>query len=220
MHSMTTLYYLRHAESEMNLKAAELVGGRSNHAELSPEGKRQRALVGRWLLTHEISPDITIASPAMRTIATTIGVLDELLPGVKYTFEIDSRLQELSLGIMEGKPRAEVWTPETVATMKVDPMNFTFPGGDSFTGMQQRMDASYHDFVRQYKDKTILVVGHGLAIRSLAGLFQDWSHAEIMAAAMPNCGLTRIDHVAGNPVVQYVGRDILSEQLVFEAQKV
>lgn len=102
----------------------------------------------------------------MRTIATTMGVLDQFDGSANSAFQLDSRLQELSQGIMEGQPRNEVCIPETVAEMLEDPMHFAFPEGESFIDMQKRMSESYDDLVAKYRGNTVLVVGHGLAIRS------------------------------------------------------
>lgn len=219
---MTSVYYLRHAESEMNLRAAELVGGRSNHVNLSPLGREQARLAGRWLLDRHVAPDAIIASPATRTLQTTLGAMEALgMPtGTSEAFAIDSRLQELSQGIMEGKLRHEVWTPEAVAKVREDPMNFAFEGGDSFTVLQKRMRESYFDIVKRYPEGTVLVVGHGLAIRALVGSFAGWDHAQIMAAPMPNCGLTLIEHEGASDTIAFSGRDIVCEQLALMGEKV
>lgn len=218
MDSMTSVYYLRHAESAMNVRAAELVGGRSNHAELSPRGPEQAVLAGRWLTANSIIPDTVSVSPAVRTRQTAIGTLRAMELAVDVT--IDPGLQELSQGVMEGRLRHEVWTPEAVAKLLEDPMNFAFEGGDSFTSLQERMRTSYDSIITNHPNETVLVVGHGLAIRAFVGSILGWSHADIMAASMPNCGLTLIEHRDTTDAVSFVGRDIVAEQLAFEQEKV
>lgn len=204
----------------MNLRAETTVGGRSNHAELSEKGKRQAILAGKWLVAHHIIPDTIITSPAKRTIATATASHEQLFPHRPLTLHIDDRLQELSQGIMDGQPRIDAWTPDIVARLQQDPMNFAFPEGESSLDVQQRMQQSYNDLVQAHPNKTVLVAGHGLAIRLLVGALEQWSHAKILATDMPNCGLTLIEQRGDTPTIRYVGRDIVGEQLAYDAEKV
>ena len=216
MDSMTAVYFLRHAESEMNVIAADIVGGRSNHTELTAKGQEQAALAGRWLLAHNIIPDTVYCSPARRTLHTTELALAAL--GISdIQISTDPRLQELSQGVMEGRARHEVWTPDTVKLLGQDPMNFKFEKGETVADVQLRKLEWLQEIESKHPDSIILVGAHGLAIRSLVGALKGWDHSQIMHAAnTPNCSLTLIESAGDKHTVQFLGRDIAAEQLALE----
>lgn len=208
---MVSIYLLRHGESEMNLRLAEIVSGRSNHTPLTEKGYAQARAAGEWLAQHHIVPTLTIASPAVRTretLATCLKAMDITVPTV-----IDDRLQEISHGRMEGQPRPEVWNEERRALLAKDPLHYALPGGESIVDVQQRKMDWLQDLVDRYPDEqVILAAGHGYAIKSLVGYFLDWDHAHITYVAhTPNCSLTHITYDGTSFTVEYVGRDIVAE---------
>lgn len=212
---MTSTYLLRHGKSTVN--GTDVINGRNSHAELDrPVGRDQAVLAGRWLLRHNIFPDAIIASPATRTLHTTVLVMDELgMSG--QTFQIDSRLQEISQGVAEGRLRSEMWTPEMIAARDRDPYNFAFPGGETVGEVVQRMLGWLHDIESRHPAGTVLVGAHGLATRALI------SHIigrRVADHETPNCSLTLIESIGDERRVPYIGRDIVAEQLAFEQQKV
>ena len=205
---MTTLYLLRHGESTMNIKAKELVGGRSNHAHLTEKGMAQAYHAGEWFKAQHITPGIVMSSPATRTIETAQQALRGM--SLQATITIDDRLQELSQGAMEGKARADVWNDEALARLQLAPMDFAHPGGETFRDVQRRMGEWYNDTVEQFPNDTILVTAHGLATRALVGLLLDWDHAGIISATTGNCSLTKITHTGNTDIVECVGKTIVS----------
>ena len=193
----------------MNVRATELVGGRSNHAHLTKKGKRQALLAGQWLLEHNVSPSLVVSSPATRTLETA----QQALRGMHSAAPIitDDRLQELSQGIMEGKPRQEVWNEAAVQQLQRAPMMFAHPGGESWYEVQQRMLEWYEETAdRHPHDETILVAAHGLATRALVGLLLGWSHAQMMSTETTNCSLTKIIRTDTDDIVEYVGKEIIT----------
>lgn len=207
---MVSIYLLRHGESEMNLRLAEIVSGRSNHTPLTPKGYQQAEAAGKWLTLHDIAPTLTIASPAIRTretLATCLKAMNIELPIV-----IDSRLQEISHGEMEGQPRPHVWNDTRRALLAKDPLNYALPGGESIVDVQQRKMDWLKDLVAEHPDdRVILVAGHGYAIKSLAGYLLEWDHTTITNTHTPNCSLTHIIYDGDSFTIDYVGRDIVAE---------
>lgn len=207
---MISIYLLRHGESEMNLRLAEIVGGRSNHTPLTKKGYSQAHDAGIWLTHHGIIPSIAISSPAVRTretMATCLKAMKLDLP-----VQIEDAVQEMTHGGMEGKPRPWVWNEERMAALRQDPLNYALPGGESIRDVQRRKSAWLDDISAKHPDATILVAGHGLAIRSLVGHINDWNHKQIMVdAKTPNCSLTLVTYDDGIFTVEYVGRDIVAE---------
>lgn len=207
---MISIYLLRHGESEMNLQLAEIVGGRSNHTPLTKKGYSQARDAGLWLRQHGVIPTIAIASPAVRTretMATCLKAMELDLP-----VHIEDAIQEMTHGEMEGKSRPWVWNEERIAALREDPLNYALPGGESIREVQQRKSAWLEKISAEHPDATILVAGHGLAIRSLVGHINDWNHTQIMVdSKTPNCSITLITYDNGTYNVEYVGRDIVAE---------
>lgn len=69
---MKQLLVLRHAESGWNQ------GTRDIDRTLSPKGRQDAPLIGRWMLEQQIVPDYIISSPAIRTNETVSLVIEEL----------------------------------------------------------------------------------------------------------------------------------------------
>src|SRR3989338_3709057 len=110
---MLDIYLMRHAKSVMNDKP-HLIGGRSNDAPLSMEGSYQSELLGYRFLNDKIKFDEIYSSSAIRTLETS-----EPVCGITgYSLEkrvISEELLELSQGDWEGRPRAEVYTPQILS---------------------------------------------------------------------------------------------------------
>lgn len=207
---MTDIYLLRHGESEMNLRQTDLVGGRSNHTPLTELGHAQARLAGKWLVEHSIFPDVFVASPAVRTINTlelalqTIGGASEVV--------VEERVQEMTHGDADGKLRHEVWSEAELKRLAKDPMNHSHPGGESLHDVQVRMMDWLQDTHNKYPENTLLVAGHGLAIRAMIGYIMGLGHQEILYELdTPNCSLTYISTDGKQHTVHYVGRDIINE---------
>jgi probable phosphoglycerate mutase len=97
------LTFIRHAQSEMNLKT-HLVCGRSNHSPLTEKGRQQALLAAdRLAAMHAEHPfDHILCSPAVRTQSTVAPLAEKL--GMRVN--IDDRLQELDQGSLTGdRPR-------------------------------------------------------------------------------------------------------------------
>lgn len=194
----------------MNLVLAEMVSGRSNHTPLTKRGYDQARKAGLWLKAHDIAPDRVIASPATRTretIATCLSAMELDIP-----VEIDDDIQEISHGEMEGKSRPWVWNEERKAALALDPLNYALPGGESIRDVQARKSNWLKRIVDAHPTGTILVAGHGISIRSLAGHLHDWDYMQIVHQShTPNCSLTHITYDNGVYEVEYLGRDIVTE---------
>lgn len=207
---MTSIYFLRHGESEMNTRLAEIVSGRSNHTPLTKKGYAQAHTAGLWLALHGIRPTVAISSPAVRTTETMATCLAAM--NLSLTVEIDDRIQEITHGEMEGEPRAEVWNETRRAALFDDPMHYALPGGESLRDVQARKLDWVDDICRRHPNSTILVAGHGIAISSLVGHLHNWKHIQIAKESRaPNCSLTHISHDNNEFAVHYLGRDIVTE---------
>lgn len=194
----------------MNLRLAEFVTGRSNHTPLTERGYAQARAAGKWLARQGIVPDVAIASPAVRTRETMRTCLEAM--GLDLPIDIEDDIQEMTHGEMEGKSRPWVWNEERKAALRRDPLNYSLPGGESIRDVQARKSSWLERVTNHNPNSTILAAGHGIAIRSLVGHLQDWTHHQIVhETETPNCSLTLITYDNGIFSVEYLGRDIVAE---------
>jgi broad specificity phosphatase PhoE len=173
-------YYYRHAQSEANL-APHVVGGRSNHSPLSVTGRHQAVRLGLHVASSLPQPDRVDASPAVRTVQTCELTLSAA--GIDIHVGIDDRLQELSQGQAEGRPRSEVYTPEVFARIDAEGLDFKHAGGQSLRelgaqGLDYLNEAYEHNQATGVR--VMYVFGHGMAIRSLVGRILGWDHMQIL----------------------------------------
>lgn len=209
---MPRLYTVRHGESEMNLRA-DVIGGRSNHVELTEKGIRQAKAFGQWLADSPIRPDIVYFSPAVRTIQTMNFALEAAEIDVECI--VDDRLQELSQGVKEGADRKATYTDEVVAQIKKELLDFKFDEGESIAMVMERMMDFAHDITAKHPQKTIMVFGHGFAIRALAGAIQKLSHQDIVhKLETPNLSLSTFDLAPNHYSVRSFCRRVIDEDSV------
>lgn len=208
---MSSFYFLRHGESVLNTKSADIVGGRSNYTELTESGRQQAGRAGRWILAHHLEPDFVMSSPALRTLQTAEEALGKNGMDLPLDIIVKDDIQELSQGVMEGEPRNLVWTPEVKEELSRDRGGFKFVGGESINEVQERMLRIIEKYGRSHDNTRYLMVGHGIAIRSLVGLLTENSQDYIInVLKTSNCSLTAIHGSKNNWDVEYVGRDIAS----------
>ena len=201
------LYYLRHAETNLNA-TGYVVGGRSNHAELSELGKRQAVDLGHYLLDQAIVPTRVIATPAVRTQHTaqlTLGVM-----GVTLTPEIDDSIQELDQGKWTGYPRNQIYTPAVMQRIETEGKDFSAPGGESMNDCSRRMvtfmDKTAVELTESTTPERIFVFGHGMVLRCLAAHIFGWSRQQIADTVTPNTSLSLFTFSGTDWNIAYIGR--------------
>ena len=177
---------IRHAESVANTQL-HVIGGRSNHSPLTAAGEQQAVELGERLKAVAYSPDVVYSSPAVRTLETARIAMS--VTGYLNVVQIDDRLQELEQGEWTGRLRADTYTPTMSARIARSGVDFAAPGGESMRDVGQRM----HSWLRSLASDgsaEVLAFTHGVAIRCLAGLVEDWPHERIWKTHLGNCSIT------------------------------
>ncbi len=192
---MLDLYLLRHAESQSNLNH-HLIGGRSNETPLSPLGEFQALWLGERLRAEDIKFDQVYSSTAVRTQQTAKIVCKQTgYPLEKILYS--EKLQELDQGEWEGKPRNQIYTPETLAKINKDNWNFTPPNGESQRDVEERMYSWIEDNVlaNYYQTQhTVGVFTHGLAIKCLLRKIMGSNPAMTYKIVLDNTSITKISY--------------------------
>ena len=171
---MLSIYLIRHAESEGNVKH-HLIGGQSNHYPLTERGQEQARLLGLRLGNERLTFDQIYSSTAVRTQQTC--EIANRQASIDHSPILDERLLELSQGEWEGKIRADIYTPEQLSVVRSDPYDFRPPGGESQRDVEFRMYDWLREISSQYEQSerpvNIAAFSHGFAIKTLVrGLMQ------------------------------------------------
>lgn len=189
---MEVLDLFRHAESDCNLNHAHLIGGRSNHTPLSPNGILQADKLGRRLKMVGYNPDYWIASPAIRTIHTAQIVMEIVAPNAELI--IEPALQEISQGDWEGLLRTDCYTDDYMQKILADSWNTKAPNGESPRDTEERMLTFLHEWAENHKDTTSAMFTHGYAVKcALAGMY-NWDRRRTHRTPIENTAITTLCH--------------------------
>jgi 2,3-bisphosphoglycerate-dependent phosphoglycerate mutase len=155
----TRVLLLRHAESS----APDTFHGAESDIGLGPRGRRQAALLARYLAT--LSPDALHSSPMRRALETArpIGVACGL------AVEVVPLLHEQRMGPLSGTPKRAGWVRyETqIERWKSGALDHAMPGAESYLDLRARTEPVLRGLLTGVLGKTVVVVCHGLVLRVL-----------------------------------------------------
>lgn len=163
----TQVIFLRHAHSSAN--ARNILAGRDNTVTLSPKGMAQaQALIP---VLGNLKIDQIVTSPLLRCRQT----IDPFLKSLQSTKQLssskspkplrESDLIEMEYGEWTGKSLLTLSRKPLWKAIQGAPSRVRFPGGESFTEMQDRAKDAVERHMK--KGKTLLIVSHGDVIKSL-----------------------------------------------------
>ena len=157
---MTKLYFIRHCEAEGNTRG--VLQGRSD-CDVSGNSAKQLELVRLRLRN---VPFAAFYSSPLKRAFKTAQAIDRY-----HNLEIvkDRRLIEIDMGDWEGRSWADIEEEGTdmFRIWNESPCEFQAPNGESIREVCDRMWAAAQDIARANEGKTVCVVSHGCAIRTL-----------------------------------------------------
>lgn len=165
---MTTLYLIRHAQTDNNLLGC--YNGCKSDQPLNSLGMRQAAALTAPF--SKIRPDVICASTLCRTIMTAEGVRGTRDIPIQTVFA----LREMDMGDLDGVAFAEAREryPEVWHNWHEEPERLQMPNGESFADVRLRASDAIARIVRENRGKCIAVVSHGsllsLAVSHFFGL--------------------------------------------------
>ncbi len=184
--TLTRLLLVRHGESVWN-REQRLQGQRD--PALSPQGRCQARRLARWLAAEPIAA--AYASDLRRAWETARIVLaGRAVPLVPLP-----ALREVNLGIWEGLTAAEVQEryPELWARRRADPAGYAVPGGETLTQVQARARRAVAAIVRSHPGQTVLVVTHGMVLRTLLCHWRGWPLTRVWDLPVANAALWLVE---------------------------
>ncbi len=185
--SMTQIHLIRHGQTEWN--ASLRVQGHSESA-LTDSGRKQAMDLGNKLC--HIRYDVAYSSSSTRAYETAELILNGSL---KDIHELDS-LKEINLGIWEGMRYSDVETkyPDQFKCFFKDPSKFKVNGGETFHQLQSRAVRSLETIVEKNRGKKIILVSHGMFIRSLLAFIENRSLKDLWSTpTVHNCSQSIVE---------------------------
>lgn len=176
---LTRLLLVRHGESTWN-REQRLQGQRDPG--LSPCGRRQAERLARRLASEPIAA--AYASDLRRAWETArIALAGRAIPLVLLP-----ALREVNLGLWEGLTVAEVQErfPEMWARRRADPAGYAVPGGETLAQVQARAVRAVETIARAHPGQTVLIVTHGMVLRTLLCRWQGWPLAAVWDLPVAN----------------------------------
>lgn len=161
---MSKLILIRHTEVEFS---SDKYLGR-NDVSLSEKGREHAESIVNKLKKENI--DVIYSSGLKRSIQTADIIASGLGVSVKENIP---ELNELDFGVIEGLTRneAEEKYPDLMKKRDTDLMNFKIPEGESPVDGLKRALPAIKNVVSENQGKNILIVLHGLLMRTLLSKF-------------------------------------------------
>jgi uncharacterized phosphatase len=173
---MTTVYLVRHGETDWNVKG-RLQGIQDTN--LNENGQKQAHACGVYLQNEEW--DVLISSPLQRAKQTATAINNYL--NKEIILEIEE-LKEKDFGEGSGKTKEEIALafPDGVITGMEDNESFSI-----------RIMSALDHIVRQHPNKKVLVVAHGAVINAMLSVV---SKGELGygKSRIDNGGITQLQH--------------------------
>ncbi|HOI27066.1 MAG TPA: histidine phosphatase family protein [Paludibacteraceae bacterium] len=169
---MTRIYFTRHGQTFWNVERR--MQGQSN-SDLTPLGVKQAIALGQRLKDTEL--DVIYSSSLSRSMRTA-----ELIRGKRKLDIIpEDDFREIDLGEWQGKLMSEVekQEPEMVDNFWNHPELFIRPNAETYLQLRERAGKKLEEIVAANKGKKILIVTHGVVLKTLHSFFQYQPISEI-----------------------------------------
>jgi probable phosphoglycerate mutase len=191
MSQVTRITLVRHGETEWN------VSGRwQGHADapLTIHGQTQARALGERF--RDATFDACYTSDLGRAVHTSKLIAD---PSA-MDFEIDERLRERGLGIMQGLTTAEMLDqcPDVYESFRNNGPDYLIPEGESFRQFNERCVNAIEDFSIRHSGKSILVVTHGGVLGAIFRHVIGLSLNSPRRYALLNCSVNVIEKKDGD----------------------
>ena len=186
---------VRHGETEWN--ADGRIQGHTDVG-LSDKGSQQSQLVAGRLAEYSI--DIAYSSDLQRSAETAREILGQRTVPLQTT----PQLREYHKGVFEGLTVEETRQhyPELYAASLVKDLDFAPPGGESTRQTSARIASFVADVRRCHVDDTVLIVGHGGALRAVFVALMELPLEANWRFFLANCGLSVVDIYPDNAVLR------------------
>jgi broad specificity phosphatase PhoE len=188
-------FIVRHGVTEWNAE-----GRIQGHTDigLSEQGRQQALSVARRLAG--VHMDVAYSSDLRRSAETARQILGHR----KVPLHTTLRLREYHKGVFEGLTveESEDRYPELFAASLVKDLDFAPTGGESTRQTSARIATFVADIKERHQDDTVLIVGHGGALRAAFVALMELPPEANWRFESANCGLSVVDVYPDNAVLR------------------
>lgn len=178
---MGKLILVRHGETDKNVN--NKLHAFDDSETLNETGREQIKKAADKL--KEFTPNKVFSSKEKRAVAST-EIISSLL---KIPMEIVEGMQERNWGVFTGKPWSEVEKILKPMTLE-ERYQYVPENGESWKVFEERLIKRIQQITRDNKDKTVVVVTHGGAIRALMPFLTNVRREESFKYDPENASLT------------------------------
>lgn len=197
----TTVYMIRHGQSEANLQDQFLGHG---DLDLTAQGHAQAACAAEWLRT--VPCDAIYASDLKRAFHTA----EHTARAKGMAVTPDAELREIAAGKWEFMPFCDIKTtyPEEHSLWRADLGRACPTDGESVAALQRRIVATVTRIVEAHRGQTVFIFSHATPIRVMAAYCRGKTADEITALPWPtNASATCISYENGVFTLEEYSRD-------------
>lgn len=186
------LILVRHGQTEDNIRNVI----QKPETPLNAVGKKQAIAIAKKLKNEKI--DMVFSSDYKRALDTAKEIV-KFHPDLEIIHS--QEIREKNAGIFTGKPLTKQQDARIRSGMSF--YKFRPTNGESLTDLQKRMVRFYKRLTRKYKKKTILLVTHGGAIKTLLLYLEDKNFENSPDIHIKNTDRIIIELKNGKTIIQY-----------------
>jgi probable phosphoglycerate mutase len=192
--NFTTVLLVRHGTTATT---GSVLPGRAPGLHLSDRGVAQAEQLATRLKELSRKPVALYVSPLERARETAAPIARAL----KLRASADRGLLECDFGTWTGKRLATLAKRSEWRAVQHAPSTFRFPGGESFTEMQQRIWSALERLAAKHRNRTIVVVSHADPIKAAVTFAQGVPLDLFQRTVISPCSLSAIAFTSGAPLV-------------------
>jgi broad specificity phosphatase PhoE len=183
---MTTLYLIRHGETEWNR-----IGRWQGYSDvpLSDEGRDQARALAERLITERVRFDHIYASDLLRALETAQIIAEPMHMPVRTLLE----LREIDIGPWSGLTRAEIVEQFPGAFVEFD----LPPGAESHESFTRRVTHALQRLTDEHGGQRLAVVTHGGVVRALIRYLQSLEGTDQPIPHIGNTSITELQQADG-----------------------
>ncbi len=189
------IFLMRHGETDASAKGR--CYGKLD-VPLSDEGRLQ--VQRSASLIQPLQPHTIITSPRIRASDSAAIVANTC----KISVQREDNFAELDFGDCEGKRYEDVEreNPEFYARWMANPTDVTFPNGESYAAMAERVVRTYERLVESADHTKLLVVAHGGVNRIILAHVLGIAPEHVFRLEQTYAGISCIDYYGTTPLLR------------------
>jgi len=200
----TLVFLVRHGQTPTT---GTTLPGRAKGLHLADKGREQAANVAERIAPLAKRVAAVYASPLERTRETAAPIGKAVGQRVRSS----RGLLECDFGEWTGAELKALWKLPEWRQVQRYPSGFRFPGGESFSEMQVRINDAIASMVKAHPGKTVVAVSHADPIKAVVAQAMG-THLDLFQRIVVSpCSVTAILYTADAPIVLCVnstGRDL------------